>query len=338
LKRKSDSYPLMKILITILFITGIHFNLFSQKIDYSFPAGFKNTISAVDYKVIVDLSVSILEKRYKIDSVKGGSVFLSEKQDFKIFNLDNLVVKCENEKDHSQWNAIVQSHFNSIINSVDEQKKLNPSDYNNIKSRLCVRIYPDATIDQRGGLSNLISKEDLKGTKTLLMLDLPQAFTPVSKKEFELWNKPTDEVFKVAIENAGKQKMEKVTKTFDVDGVEVEFNFLENEDYAASYALGLSVNSPDLVGEWGAVVVIPNKGLVSVCKITKSKPVDFVKFIQRIKPLIEKSYSNNQNPVSPDFFWYYNGKFTDIDVITDEKGNINVVAPQGLSTLMTTKD
>jgi uncharacterized protein YtpQ (UPF0354 family) len=186
-------------------------------------------------------------------------------------------------------------------------------------------------------LGGLVYRDDLEGTKTLLMLDLPQAFTPVSKKVFELWNKGTEEVFKVAVENAGKQKMESVTKTFDIDGASVEFNFLENEDYAASYALALSVNSPGLVGEWGSVVVIPNKGLVSVCKITKLKPVDFVKFIQRMKPLVEQYYTNNQNPVSKDFFWYYDGKFTRINVMKDDKGNINVIAPLGLSKLMTEK-
>jgi hypothetical protein len=94
-------------------------------------------------------------------------------------------------------------------------------------------------------------------------------------------------------------------------------------------------NTLDMVGEWGSAIAIPNKGLVTICKIGKAYPVKFVKFIQRIKPLIEQSYSQHANPVSTTFFWYYKGRFTPIPVHTDDKGNINVIAPVQLSALMT---
>jgi len=169
------------------------------------------------------------------------------------------------------------------------------------------------------------------------MLDLPQAFTPLQKKYFDLWHKSAEDVFNAAISNVAKQKMERLTKSFDISGTQVEFNFLENEDYGASCALDLSRNAPELVGEWGSVVAVPNKGLVAICKISHDKPVEFVKFIQRMKHLIEQSYNQGQSPISKEFFWYYQGKFTHIVVNTDATGNINVVAPLGLSTLMVEK-
>jgi hypothetical protein len=94
-------------------------------------------------------------------------------------------------------------------------------------------------------------------------------------------------------------------------------------------------NSPELVGEWGSVVAIPNKGLVNICKVSKDKPVDFVKFIQQTKPIVEKSYNEHPQPISNQYFWYYKGLFTKIKTMTDKNGAINVFSPVGLTELMT---
>lgn len=80
---------------------------------------------------------------------------------------------------------------------------------------------------------------------------------------------------------------------------------------------------------------MPNKGLVDICKISRDKPVDFVKFIQMTKPLIEKSYQDHEQPIADQFFWYYKGKFTKINVLTDANGSVNVTSPPGMAELMT---
>jgi hypothetical protein len=96
-------------------------------------------------------------------------------------------------------------------------------------------------------------------------------------------------------------------------------------------------NSPELVGEWGCAIAIPNKGLVDLCRISRDKPVDFVKFIQLTKAFIEKSYTGHPQPISNQYFWYYKGKFTRINVSTAPDGHINVLSPNGLTELMTAK-
>ncbi|HEY4323020.1 MAG TPA: hypothetical protein VGN20_03515 [Mucilaginibacter sp.] len=324
----------MKIFLTLFTIAVFHFNSVSQTVSYVMPESFKDAISQEDYEIIAKQSLSVVSSRYQVDNLANGTITITGRQ---AFNLDNLVPKCAAEKDRTKWEGIIQDHFKSLFNSFDAKKKLNTTDYDYIRSYLSIRIYPDATIEQRGGTANFITRIDLDGTTTILMLDLPQAFTPVLKDDFNMWHKTIDEVFKEAIANVDKQKVEKATKVFTTDGSQIEFNFMENENYAASYALDLSNNSPEFVGEWGSVVVVPDKGLVSICKISKNKPVDFVKYIQQIKPLIERSYTQHESPVSKEFFWYYEGKFTHIPVSVDDKGNVNVVAPSGLSNLMTVK-
>ena len=327
----------MRIIVLLHLLTFSQMPSFGQKIDYNIPEGYGNDISKDDYKMLVNIAVPIVAKRDSINYVKDGTIFLIQGQEMKAMNLHNLIGKCVAVKDKSKWNNVIQGHFDNLFSSIDEEKKIDPKNYETIKKYLSLRIYPVETVRQRGGISSLVARKDLEGTYTLLMLDLPGAFRAVQIQVFSLWGKDTSEVFKIAQENVNKQQIKKVTRKFDIDGTSVEISFLGNEDYAASYALDLVNNSPEFVGEWGSAIAMPNKGVVDICKISRDKPVDFVKFIQRIKPTIEQSYHEHEQPISDQFFWYYQGHFTRINIITQADGNINVISPSGLSSLMTEK-
>lgn len=319
------------------FLVALQLMSFGQKISYTIPEGYEKAISQENYKKIVDMAVPVVAKRYTIDAVKDGTVILKPGQEVEALNLHNIIGKCVAVKDPSQWNLVIQGHFENLFSSFDEQKKIDPENYETIKKYLGLRIYPAELVNQRGGTAPLVARTDLENTYTLLMLDLPGAFTPVLKEMFASWKKDTAEVFKAAQTNINRQEIEKVTQEFDIDGAKIEISFLGNEDYAASYALDLVNNSPQMVGEWGSVVAMPNKGIVDICKISKDKPLDFIKFIQRMKPRIEQSYQEHEQPISDQFFWYYKGRFTRISVVTQPDGRLNVISPLGLSELMTEK-
>jgi adenine/guanine phosphoribosyltransferase-like PRPP-binding protein len=322
------------ILITVLMF---QINMFGQKIDYSIPKGYETDINKSDYKTLVDISIEVIKKKYKIDFVKDGAVQLIANQEMQTLNLHNLIVKCAESMDKKRWKQVIEDHFESMFSTIDEQKKINPNDFATIKKYLSIRIYREDFIVQRGGKEKVVAKVDIEGTFTVLMLDLPKTFMAVDRQIFELWKKSEAEVFSIAQSNINEQKIDKVNKKFEVEGGEISVYFLGNEDYAASYALDLARNSPEIMGEWGSVIAVPNKGLVNACAVSKEKPVDFVKFIQFLKKPVEKFYAQHQQPISNHFFWYYGGKFTRIKVVEDDKGNINVIAPMGLSALMATE-
>jgi len=327
----------MRKLFLLAIFSLLQFYTFGQKVHYNIPEGYESEISSEDYKRIVDLSVLITSKRYTIDFVKDGTIQLKKGQDIEALNLHNIISKCMAAGEKSQWEKVISEHFKNLFISLDEQKKIDPLNFESIKKYLSIRIYPAETVNKRGGAVSLVAKVDMEGTYTLLMLDLPGAFTAVQKKIFDQWNKDFAEVFRIAQANINNQRVEKATQHFDIDDVNIEVCFLGDEDYAASYALDLMHNAPEFVGEWGSVVAVPNKGIVDICKISREKPVDFVKFIQLTKPLVEKAYAEHPQPISNQFFWYYKGKFTRITVLSDAKGNINVISPIGLSELMTEK-
>jgi uncharacterized protein YtpQ (UPF0354 family) len=327
----------MKQFLTLIIFMMFQINSFGQKIDYTIPKGYEADVNQKDYKTLVDISVEITAKKYKIDFVKDGAIQLLANQDMQTLNLHNLIVKCAEIKDKSKWREVIKEHFESMFSTIEEQKKINPNDFETIKKYLSIRIYRKDFIEQRGGKDKVVSKVDIEGTFTVLMLDLPKTFMAVDRQIFELWKKKEADVFSIAQSNVNKQKIEKVNKKFDTEGSEISIYFLGNEDYAASYALDLANNSPEIMGNWGCVIAIPNKGLVNVCAVSKEKTVDFVKFIQFLKKPVEQFYAQHQQPISNQFFWYYKGKFTRINVLVDDKGNINVISPMGLTALMTEK-
>lgn len=325
-------------IIPILLLAMLPLFAIGQKISYDIPEGYESDISKEDYKMLVDIATPIVAKRYKIDKVKDGAILLKNGQDIEVLNLHNLIGKCVAVNDKSKWGEIILEHFDMLFSSMDEKKSIDPENFETVKKYLSLRIYPAETVMQRGGVKNLVSKVDLEGTYTILMLDLPGAFSTIQKAVFELWKKNTEEVFKIAQANINKQEIEKVTQQFEMDGTMVEISLLGNEDYAASYALDLINNSPEMIGEWGSVVAVPNKGLVNICKISRDKPLDFVKFIQLTKSLNDKSYNEHPQPITNEYFWYYKGKFTKMVVTEEENGSVNVISPMGLTTLMTEKN
>lgn len=307
---------------------------FGQSVTYDIPAGLEHDMSPDHYHFLVDTSIAVVAERFQIEFVKGGTIQLVKGQELAALNLDNLILKCSSVADTTAWPAIIRDHFNKVFNSVDQREKLDITNYFMVKSYLTLRIYPQLDIDQRGGTAALVSRTDLEGTYTVLMLDLPGAFTPVQKKDFEHWNRAEAEVFRVAQDNVDSQKVDKVTKTSDLGGTPIQVTVLGNDDYAASYALDLGRNSPELIGDWGCAIAMPDKGLVTLCKISHDKPLDFVKYIQLTKDYMERAFQEDPHHISDQFFWYYKETFTPIRVETDGAGNINVISPYGLTKLM----
>ncbi len=327
----------MRFFLLLLAILLVTYRSPGQTIDYAIPRGYEKQIDKKDYRRIVDAAVAVIAQRYQIDFVRKGTIQLKGGQDMQAFNLDNLILKCAGTPDKSKWESVIEQHFQNLFAALDEQKKINPADFQTIGKYLSLRIYGQAFLQQHGGAANFVVRQDLEGTITMLVLDLPGAFVPVEKTVFDGWQKTQSEVFAMAQSNVNGQKVEKITKTFEVNPGEIEVAFLGNEDYAASYALDLANNAPELVGEWGVVVAMPNKGLVNLCKISPRQPLDFVKFIQFTKAAVERFYAQHAQPISDQYFWYYGGKFTRINVVTDANGNINVIAPVALGMLMSEK-
>src|SRR6187200_592741 len=100
----------MRITILIVLVSFFQTTIQGQKIAYNIPEGYENKISNDDYKKIVDMAIPIIAKRYLIDNVKGGTIYLKKGEEMQALNLHNIIGKCLAVKDRSQWDKVVQGH------------------------------------------------------------------------------------------------------------------------------------------------------------------------------------------------------------------------------------
>lgn len=304
----------------------------SQDISYDIPEGYEADISKKEYKFLVKQSLKEIKKNFKVVSIKSGAVTLEEGQPYSIINLHNLILKCKS-LDKNTRKEIIEDHFASMAATTKVQEELDHTNFDSMKKYLAIRIYETSFVENAGGTEHLVSREDLEGTTSLVVLDLPTTFSPIQKELLTIWKKSKEEVFKIAQSNVNTQEFTKTTQEFDVNGNTIKLYFIENENYGASLALDLEKNVPEFIGDWGAAVAIPNKGIVNFCKISKDNPLDFVLFIQSLKPVVEQFYNEHPQKISKDFYWFYQGTYTKIEVI-DDGTSVNVVAPLKLAKLM----
>ncbi|MBT30883.1 MAG: hypothetical protein CMO01_14590 [Thalassobius sp.] len=308
-------------------------------IDYTLPENVKGVFKKKEYKFIIDQTINTISKRHKVVAVKNGAIVFNAEGDLANFNFYDLLYKCTDYGKKSEWETVIDDYVNSVLSSIEARNQIDLYNFETIKDRLAIRLYPEYTFARYDSLDQLIYRSDLEGVYSMLMLDLPETFSPIYKEMFEAWNVSEDDCFKIAQQNINKQDVHKEQYELETfTGDSIKMYFLANDDYAASYVLGLQNNSPELVGDWGSIVAIPNKGIVNLCPISKDNAFDFVPFIQRLIPVISQFHDQHPQPVSKDFYWYYKGEFTKVNLSQDEHGNTTVIAPYGLGELMTVQE
>src|SRR6187200_3341732 len=100
----------MRIMVLVVLVSSFQITIQGQKIAYNIPEGYENKINNEDYKKIVDIAIPIVAKRYSIDNVKDGTIYLKKGEEMQALNLHNIIGKCLAVKDRSQWDKVVQGH------------------------------------------------------------------------------------------------------------------------------------------------------------------------------------------------------------------------------------
>jgi hypothetical protein len=317
----------------LTFITLLQFALNAQEttIYHGIPEGYEDIITDTDYQKLVNYAITAVGKHYDVESVKDGTIILQDNHDHS-FNLHNLIEICASV-DKSEWKTIITDHFDRLIDSMELQNAMDLTDYKSVKQYLTLRIYPKAYVDNNMGLQRCIARTDLEGTYTVLMFDLPHAFSSVNHDLPEIWKKSKEELFRVATDNVNKIEIVKVTEIVQPDGMQFELHLMEEENFAGVYALDLQKNSPEFVGELGSIVSIPNAGFAIIYKIDPKNPAEFADYIRITHSLNQESYTGHSKGVTPDYFWYYKGKFTKVGVREQPDGEFYIVPPDGLTKL-----
>ncbi len=313
------------ILMLALFATSV---AASAKIDYTVPDGFVGRISAVDYRYILERSLKRVAESDKIKKVEQGEIQLA---DGKIVNMHNLLHRCI-AADKKEWNGLIDEHFKRLASIY--KSPVDATNYQKIKKFLGYRVYPREAIDRYKAAGKMVIRKDLAGTYTVLMLDLPTTWASITRDNFKKWKISKSEAFKQADRNMSRKSLKVGSEPVKIKpDIDFKFSYVEDNDYAASFAIGGLRSGAIKPAAWGLVIAIPNNGFATWVKVSREKPVDFILFIQVFDKAIKKAFNENEKGISPEFYWYYKNKFTPIRTFYKNE-RLNVINPEGLSELM----
>jgi len=173
-------------------------------------------------------------------------------------------------------------------------------DFDKASKYLAVRIYKQGFMESFK-LEELAHRKDLEGTVTVLVLDLPDSVESLLKTTIENWNKNTDELFALAIENLKEKFKREIEKT------ENNFLKLSGEDiFITSEALFFARNR-GCIGKFGSIFCLPNRDTLVAVPINADLDVEVG--LQLMIPFAEETFEKSEDmAITNHIFWHYNGK------------------------------
>lgn len=274
-------------------------------IDYTPPPGYESTLTSHQYRLFVDEAVRVVGQRYTVERVERGVIHLAgEPGASSVVNLHNILAAVADHDDEGALLDAVHAHINTLHQASDARHRPELSDYANARPLLAARVYPMAAVAQYVGKSEIVMRQHLPGTYTLLMLDLEGAFSSVAQARLAEWGVTEPEAFAAAHVNAARADVRLSRTEIDLGTGPLELYLAQEENYAASFALALGAHTPMVVGEHGALVAVPSRALVIILPLPSKAPKDVAeRFAQSARKLIDESFEQHPYGVSTEVYW-----------------------------------
>lgn len=229
--------------------------------------------------------------------------------------LANLAQVCH-RADAAEWETIVAGHFGSLRKARHEHDDLEPhlADFSRVQDLLGVRIGSAESLGPH--VSKLITRDDLPGTYSFLVLDLPNAIYSVPPERAAKWGKSPDELFGIGLANLRTLPSPDVEHVEVDEGVEL-FALTASHFFAATHVLTLYAH-PQCIGPHGSLVAIPHRHLLLCHPI---HTIDSAMAVHRIGLLASQMEREGPGSITARIYYRYpDGRFLDLPYeMTDDQ-------------------
>lgn len=211
--------------------------------------------------------------------------------------LENLAQVCAQAPD-DDWPEIVRGHFARLFESQAEtaEWEAKRGDFAWAVERLRLRLYPtDVT-----GAELLVTRRDLDGLLSALVVDLPSVMTSVSADVLAQWGKPRDEVLAAALERTLRSEAVQFEQVNLPTTPPSRIAVISGEGLcAASHVLRLEA-WPELLGRRGTLCAVPNRHHVLAA------PVDGIAVVALLQHMVGvacRAYLDGPGSITPSLYW-----------------------------------
>ncbi len=267
------------------------------------PGAWTGPFSRSDYRRFADLVRAYFRAQGVEVTVEDGYVVVAGKKEADRYGLQNLAQLCHG-MDPRGWPTAIAGHFDALREAEKgRQAQGGRRTFAEAAPLLAVRLWPAAVLSQIGS-DHAIYREDLPGTLSMLVYDLPKSVENVRPEEAATWGKETAELFELGIENVARMSRPQVRRVELPDGQRA--TMLSGQSFfVATEALRLS-RYPGCVGRHGALVSVPTRHILLCYAI---EGAGTLKAVGQLIVASRAMCAEGPGSISDRLYWYHDGHY-----------------------------
>jgi hypothetical protein len=167
-----------------------------------------------------------------------------------------------------------------------------------------------------------VSAPVVPGLHAALVLDLPSFITPVRQADLAAWERPADELVRLALENVKAQERVEL-KPMDIAGTRI---------YAVSgqsmFVASLGLAAEELLGtptEFGALVAVPSAHILLCHSIVDRRSLGA---LEAMAAGALQAFEGGPSPLLPDLLWKRGDRFVALPVRKTPEGKVQCDIPR----------
>lgn len=223
-------------------------------------------------------------------------------------NLAQLVLRAPGPED---WEELVRRHVSTCLRFMQRGPAMAADGLDIAIDQLKVRLYPASSphLDRL-----LTAPSPIPGTVLVLVRDLPEAVLSVPREQAATWGLGTAALFELALQSTLAEPVEEAPLPLGegrnrraARGPAARL-WHGHGNFVATHALDLQRALP---AGASALVAAPNRHLVLFYRFTGPEALDA---LLPMWSLAQQAHADGPGPVTPDLFWWHDGRFTPIQI------------------------
>lgn len=231
--------------------------------------------------------------------------------------LTNLAQMCR-QHPRERWAEIVRHHFDVIEKSEREARdwKAEQADFSKARDRLHLRVYGKDEFGDALSRLDVIAREDIPGTMSTLVADLPNRIQTLRKRDVANWGQSEESLLKIGLENVRTNCAIQIARQEKGESVEV-FAAFADHFFVSTFALLPEALPVAANGRMGELIGIPNRHIFLCFPINDLTST--VRAVNALANMISKMEREGPGSVSSQLYWRHNGKFTPLPYSIKDK-------------------
>jgi hypothetical protein len=218
----------------------------------------------------------------------------------RVLGLTNLAQVCHRSP-REEWAGQIDRHLSTALSKVGTPHE---PDFEDVKSILKVRIYPEDYAPTEEVRQMLVSRPVAPGIQSVLVIDYPDSIGTVRAELPEKWGRKPDELFELGLANVRQRDVPDLNLVGDGP-----IRLLSGDSFFVATWLLMLEKYLEPVPEAGALAVVPHRHALLF------QPIVDVAIMNSIGPLLNiagMQFRQGPGSISPSLYWWQGGRVTQL--------------------------